>query len=222
MLDHIVARCIEREARNRFESVSALADALAALVASEALAVPAPRTQFTAEFSAPFSMSASPGEDPTALTNEVTRIDVRRLDSSEPVLDARGPRYRSAAAGSSMPGALPQLYAGPGQIPRALGSNHGLHRPGSLASSSMRLGSPRGAWGEIDRGSYARMEVGWQSPVPGQIAQRDLGAPVRAGTYPARGYDMAAASNQDAWVRRIIWIALVVIAAVIGLVIAAR
>jgi serine/threonine protein kinase len=50
MLDHIVARCIERDPRNRFAEVSELADALAALIASEAVPVPSPVSQVSLQF----------------------------------------------------------------------------------------------------------------------------------------------------------------------------
>jgi hypothetical protein len=63
------------------------------------------------------------------------------------------------------------------------------------------------------------LDLGWQQP---SIAQPGLATPGRAGSGSGRGYDMAAAANQDALVRRIIWIALLVIVALLGVMIAIR
>jgi hypothetical protein len=150
--------------------------------------------------------------EPADLTTEATRIDVRRLDSSEPVLDARGPRYRPAEARAPVAAPQPQPYAAPSRVPRALGSNHAFGQPNIPASSSVHSQAPWDARGEIDRGLQ----------VLRAIAQPELAPPSRGGSYPVRGYDMAAATNQDALVRRMIWIALVIIGAVVTLVIAAR
>jgi serine/threonine protein kinase len=78
-LDGILARCLEREPEDRYADVAELAEALTT-VALESAARARPALPPT-------------GFEPIA-TTEATRIDVRFNDSSEPVLDARGPRRR--------------------------------------------------------------------------------------------------------------------------------
>jgi serine/threonine-protein kinase len=81
-LEQIVARCLERESHNRFADISDLADALASVVAPGVVrSTPA----------APSNRFAQPG-----LSTAATLLDVRFTESSQTVLDARGPRDRLA------------------------------------------------------------------------------------------------------------------------------
>ena len=49
-----------------------------------------------------------------------------------------------------------------------------------------------------------------------QYGQAGAAPPVRAGRHNVRSYDMTAATTRDAMVRRIIWIALLVIAMIVA------
>jgi eukaryotic-like serine/threonine-protein kinase len=101
-LEQIVARCLEREQPNRYTDISELAAALAG-VASAGLVRANPAVPST-------------GFDQLVLSTEATRIDVRFSESSQPVLDARGPRHRPGAGRTpspAAPAALPQAQLAP-------------------------------------------------------------------------------------------------------------
>jgi serine/threonine-protein kinase len=89
LLDRIVARCLERDPQSRFTDVGDLVESLAEVAAGGA----ARQTP-----SVPVNEFAQ-----TELTTEATRIDVRFSPSSQPVLDARGPRRRLPDAGPEGP-----------------------------------------------------------------------------------------------------------------------
>jgi serine/threonine-protein kinase len=214
-LEQIIARCLEREPPNRFADIHELTDALAGVTGD--LAQPPPLVP-SAEF------------EPTALTTEATRIDVRFTESSQPVIDVRGPRYRPADVATPAPGPVPQ--------PHLASVFGGLATPGPAAYLSGKPGHAVGSQHSINargvrpvvdgRGSYPMIDVAaWQQqqhplaqqqhPLAQQprrgAPQQRLGPagvvpPARASTY---NYDMTAVATQDALVRRIIWIALVVV-----------
>jgi serine/threonine protein kinase len=162
VLDRIIARCLERDPVRRYREVGALAAALADLGTG-------------------WLPGLSPDEsfDDSALTTEATRIDVRSTGSSEPVLDARGPRRRLPEPRSITP---------PGV---------GTPRPDAI---DLRGAPVRGSRPELEPPTR-----------PVLIAP----PPVRAAPYTAPSYDMTAATSYDRMVRRIIWIALLVVVIVV-------
>jgi serine/threonine-protein kinase len=220
-LDQIVARCLEREPNNRFMDVTELADALAKVGAPER-ARPSPEVPAT-------------GFEQTVLTTEATRIDVRYTESSQPVLDARGPRYRPGDVLSPVPVMIPPPQLAPvigGQAPpvvippvatppmatppvgppHAIGSQHAIDARRMQPVQSVNDG--RGSQPIIDLAAWHRQQAG-QGQVQGgqgQAARASGPPPVRPSTYTVRSYDMAAAATHDAMVRRIIWGALFLIA----------
>jgi serine/threonine-protein kinase len=121
-LDRIVARCLEREATKRFPDVAELDAALAALEPDSGTRPTVALTAATFEPSAP--------------TNETTRVDVRATASSQPVLDVRGPRVRPAEV--VFPPAIrptPPPVGDPVHAARARGSQNAMHAPA--------MGTPR-------------------------------------------------------------------------------
>jgi eukaryotic-like serine/threonine-protein kinase len=156
------------------------------------------------------------GFEQVILTTEATRIDVRFTDSSEPVLDARGPRAR-------VPEVMPpkDAFARPAGTPNAIGSQV---LPSGHARGSQNVIEAR-SWQPPAQGRHAAPGA-MPSPVPGAIAAMPPSAmppsamppsamppsampPSRASTHEVRSYDMAAAANYDALVRRIIWLSLI-------------
>jgi serine/threonine-protein kinase len=212
-LDQIVARCLEREPNNRFMDATELADALAGVAAPER-ARPSPDVPAT-------------GFEQTVLTTEATRIDVRYTGSSQPVLDARGPRVRPGDVLSPVPVMIPPPLLAPvvgGQAPpvasppvqplQAMGSQHAIDARGLSPVQSVNDG--RGSQPIIDLAAWHRQQGGQagQGQVQGgrgQAARSSGPPPVRPRTYPVRSYDMAEAATHDAMVRRIIWGALFLI-----------
>jgi hypothetical protein len=139
---------------------------------------------------------------------------VRFTDSSQPVLDARGPRYRLPEGYAQpepplvAPAATPQANQSPiaGQLPaigHARGSQQGIE-PRAWQPPVGRVSPPM-----VDHGARP-------APYPAQPA---IPPPLRAGKYPPRSYDMAALTSHDAIVRRIIWIS-VIAAVIVAIVIA--
>jgi serine/threonine-protein kinase len=276
LLDHIVARCLERDAVNRFGDVRELAAALAEVAGYGAHAMETRTTEYPVVPATGFE---------TSLTTEATRIDVRASGSSQPVLDARGPRQRQGDA-FAMTQPAPPRFGAPGftveatppqfpadatraqfpsdAAPSAFGSQHALDTR-----------TLQGAHG--GRGSQPTIPTGWPPPVPHAApvsvsaplapqlmppkpplaqmapmahvaptahvappmppmalgypapAAQPIGqghamapmahhglpvAPAHSG-YAAPSYDMAAAANHDALVRRIIWIALFLVAIIV-------
>jgi eukaryotic-like serine/threonine-protein kinase len=102
-LEQIIARCLERDPQNRFAEISELVDALE--VVTGGLAQPGSAGPV-------ITRVPSIGFEQAALTTEATRIDVRFTESSQPVLDVRGPRYRPADAVAS-PAVIPQPHLAP-------------------------------------------------------------------------------------------------------------
>jgi serine/threonine-protein kinase len=250
-LEQIVARCLEREPNHRFTDITELADALAGAVAGTPVR-PSPAVPAT-------------GFEQVVLTTDATRIDVRYTESSQPVLDARGPRYRPGDVVSPVPGMIPpqQLapvvggHAGPVATPRAIpahaiGSQHAIDARGvqpatdgrgseptiDVAAWHRQQGGQPGRGGQVQLGQPGHVMPGQVMPgqvmpgqvmpgqampgqvmpgqaMPGHVGQRQLGAapPMRSSSHTVRSsFDMAAAATHDAMVRRIIWIALLVIA----------
>jgi serine/threonine protein kinase len=155
-------------------------------------------------------------------TTEATRIDVRFTESSQPVLDARGPRYRLPVG---LPGGLPEGYAPPGPPmvapaatpqanPSPMPAAHAAsiaHARGSQQAIESRAWQPPG--GRISpQVIHPAMRPGAQPPQPA------IPPPLHA-SYPSRGYDMAAVTSHDAIVRRILWIS-VIAAIIVAIVIA--
>ncbi|HET7502388.1 MAG TPA: serine/threonine-protein kinase [Kofleriaceae bacterium] len=114
-LEQIVMRCLERNPDHRYGDITELADALAAVAGSGAHR---PRREVPTS-----------GFEETVLTSEATRIDVRYTESSQPVLDARGPRVRPGDVLSPLPGPVPvpssprmspARGAAPARLPSAL------------------------------------------------------------------------------------------------------
>jgi len=250
-LEQIVARCLERESPNRFADIGELADALTE-VASAGIAQPGPAVPST-------------GFEQPMLSTEATRIDVRFTESSQPVLDARGPRYRPGAPVAPAPAVIPQRQLAPvygghaasppapvvypaGKPAHAIGSQPAIDARGVRPVMDGRGSQPMlegAAWHlpQLGRGGPqlgppqpGQMDPQLGPPQPGQMAPQlgpaqfgqvpphlgppqlgpsqlgPAGAPrVRAATY---SYDMTAAASHDAMVRRIIWIAVFVVAAV--------
>jgi serine/threonine-protein kinase len=209
-LDQIVARCLEREPNNRFMDVTELADALAKVAAPER-SRPSPEVPAT-------------GFEQTVLTTEATRIDVRYTESSQPVLDARGPRCRPGNVLSPVPavipppqlaplvgGQAPPVATPPTRPPHAIGSQHAIDARGLSPVSNGRGSQPI-----IDLAAWHRQQAGQagQGYVQGGQGQaaRAGAPPVRPTTYTVRSYDMAAAATHDAMVRRIIWGVLLLLA----------
>jgi serine/threonine protein kinase len=121
VLDDILARCLARDAAERYRDVSDLADALADVAAGRS----GPRVP-SREFDEP------------GLTTDATRIDVRATGSSDPVLDARGARRR-----------LPERPTPPGAgtpPPRAAGAHHAV---GSRHAIDVR-GAARGSTPDLE------------------------------------------------------------------------
>ena len=274
-LEQIVARCLEREPPNRFADIGELADALTR-VASTGLAKPNPAVPST-------------GFEQPMLSTEATRIDVRFTESSEPVLDARGPRYRPGDPRAFSPPVLPQpqlvpVYGGhaaatpaPVVVPAGkpgyvLGSQPAIDagdlrpvRPvlDGRGSQPMVEGAARNPAHPAQYGQAPRtpLPYGHVAPPLGapplappplalpQLAAPPLAAPPLAApplapppltpppltppplAYPQLGpgaprarantysYDMTAAASRDAMVRRLVWIAVFVIAALAAVVI---
>jgi serine/threonine-protein kinase len=182
-LDQIVGRCLEREPANRFTDVTDLAEALAEVTAARSRPRPSPAVPAT-------------GFEQAVLTTEATRIDVRYTGSSQPVLDARGARYRPGDLPSPVPGVAraPALPLPPGVVvhaapiasppprpPPALGSQHGLD-----ARRVQPVNDGHGSQPIIDLAAQHHLQV-------------------RSSPYTVKSYDMAAATTRDAMVRRIIW-----------------
>ena len=63
------------------------------------------------EIAAPIRRILRHQKNTEVILAEATRIDVRMTDSSQPVLDARGPRYRLPPGLPGMPPAMPQGHA---------------------------------------------------------------------------------------------------------------
>jgi serine/threonine protein kinase len=160
----------------------------------------------------------SSGFEQPSPTSEATRIDVRFTDSSQPVLDARGPRYRlpegyappepPLVAPAATPQANPSPIAGAHQpvIGHARGSQQGIE-PRAWQPPVGRASPPM-----VDHAAHPARPV--RHP-----AQPVIPPPLRAGNYPPRSYDMAALTSHDAIVRRIIWIS-VLAAVIVAIVIA--
>jgi len=119
-LEHIVARCLERDPNSRFSDVNDLAEALADVADEDGEYLPAPRLQL-----APIPTI---NLDPT-VTTEATQIHVRYTDSPWPVLDARTPRDRVAKS------PLPTMYTAAIGCPVSVG--YGL-RGGAAHEAAVR------------------------------------------------------------------------------------
>ncbi|HEY0477956.1 MAG TPA: serine/threonine-protein kinase [Kofleriaceae bacterium] len=236
-LDPILARCLEREPENRFGDVGDLVEALARVAAGGAArqAASVPATGF----------------EQTVLTTEATRIDVRYTESSQPVLDARGPRRRVPADLGEAPTMLPPQALTPPAgaatpTPAARGSQHAID-PGQ-PRDPRRHATPRRAAPAVAPAPTPVPAPGpWSPPravpggTPGPIARSPLpgvappvvappapafvppaAPPVPVSSYtPPSSYDMIAATSYDRMVRRIIWLA-VLIAVIAAVVIATR
>jgi len=176
-LDHIVARCLEREPHLRFAEISELGDALAEVAGWGA-------ARASSGAAANRHAAEPQGElEPTVPTGVETRVDVRVTDLSRPVLDARGPRYRPVGP----PPTVPWGQSGPVAAPVA---------PATAA-----------------RGSQPVIEPRW----PGRPDAPQAGPARRGRAHPVASYDMTAAASHDAMVRRIIWIAVCLVAAIVAL-----
>ena len=237
-LEQIIARCLEREPPNRFADIGELVDALTE-VASAGIAQPGP-------------VIPSTGFEQPMLSTEATRIDVRFTESSQPVLDARGPRYRPGAPRVPAPAVIPQPQLAP------VYGGHAVSTPAPVVNPAGRSAYAIGSQPAIDarvvrpvmdgRGSAPVVAGGaWHPPQFGQVPPQFGQVPPQFGQMapqlgqmapqpgapqvgPASGrrrrpptysYDMTAAAAQDAMVRRIIWIAVFVVAA-IALVVVSR
>jgi serine/threonine-protein kinase len=224
LVELIVARCLERDPGNRFSDITELSEALAATLAG-----PAARRD---------PQVPATGFEEVALTTDATRIGVRYTESSRPVLDARGPRYRPGDARSPAPVLVPQPVAPPagrlraiatppGSPAHAVGSQHAidaryLQPPGGRASApSPPMGQVRHAGQRpfgpdpLAPGPIGQPPSGYGAPAHGPPAYGPAGHPLQvpASTYVARSsYDMVAAAAHDAMVRRIIWAAVFAVA----------
>jgi serine/threonine protein kinase len=207
-LDQIIARCLEREPNNRFLDITELGDALAA-VASSGVARRNPAVPAT-------------GFEQPVLTNEATRINVRYSESSEPVLDARGPRGRP----SEPPGAtvIPPPHVAP--VVGAHAASPAL-TPGTHARGSQHAIDARGWQPMPDRRGFLPL-IGLAQPhpqaplsqphphpqyhhqppptPPAMVGPLVTPLPVQGSTY--RGYDLTGDATRDTMVRRIIWFSL--------------
>jgi serine/threonine protein kinase len=185
----------------------------------------------------------SSGFEEASPTNEATRIDVRFTESSQPVLDARGPRYRMPEVFAptppvASPAATPQAH--PAATPQAHPAATPQAHPAAAPQAPLPIGTPAGAAVVAHRapaqarGSHHAIQArGWQpqpggrgslpmiaaAPRPPQPVAPAVPPPLRRSNYPSRGFDMAAMTSHDAIVRRIIWIS-VIAAVVIAIIIA--
>jgi eukaryotic-like serine/threonine-protein kinase len=233
-LDDIIARCLAREAKNRFSDVAELDDALAEL--DEAGSVHAsPGRSVAAIPTSGFEQSAD-------LTTEATRIDVRFTNSSEPVLDARGPRYRIpdplgptaayvVAPQTPAPDLSSMINGDAPASAHARGSQHPvdvrgwqpvLHGRGSgtladvapppppplLALPTPLPLAPQPAPPAPPPPPFALPRAPLVPPLAPPPFGQPVPPPVRASTHDLPSYDMAAAASYDALVRRIIWASL--------------
>jgi serine/threonine protein kinase len=192
-LEQIVARCLEREPPNRFADVTELVEALAAVATMATVATGGPAR--------PHPVVPSTGFEQSMLTSEATRIDVRFTESSQPVLDARGPRYR--------PGVTPPPYAAPVMTPPPPYPAPGVTPPPYLAPQPSGYAAP------------APVPVAYPGGTPIPAAGSQLAGPLGAGPRgraSAYNYDMTAAATRDAMVRRLIWGALFVLALLVLLI----
>jgi eukaryotic-like serine/threonine-protein kinase len=227
-LDQVVARCLEREPANRFAEVSELVEALGAVVAR------ASRAAIVA--------TELPAFDPGGSTTEATRIDVRVRESSAPVLDARGPRRRPVDPRAGSPQlvtpfptfadgrpspfvpaprtatpAAPAM-AGPPRAPQAAGSQNAIDaRP--FAPTPPAAYPPAAA--PVAAHAPPPMAHAWpqQQAYPVYVAPpvvEPAARPQRALTYQPPRFDMTAAASHDAMVRRLVWLAVAVVLAVIA------
>jgi serine/threonine-protein kinase len=213
-LDEIVARCLEREPAHRFAEVSEVIEAIdAVVVAGEAQ--PAAWAASTEEPSedlseVPTEPVFSGFEPDSVLTTDATRIDVRVTDSSEPVLDARGPRMRPGAILRTpliSPASLPPPFRG--RAIQARGSQHGAD--GSVARHSLLEGrgglESRGSQPLLD-GAGGGLPHGAGPPAyaPGGPAPYGYFQPY-AETTPAdrASYLRHAALQREVMLRRILW-----------------
>jgi hypothetical protein len=205
-LEQIVARCLERELPNRFADITELTEALAAVTAG-GFVQPGPPAVPSTGFEQPM------------LSAEATRIDVRFSESSEPVLDARGPRYRAAELLAPAPAAILRPYPAPG--------GSGYAPPAPAVAPAGQSAYALGSYPAIDASGRPTPQpmLNGQGPPPGldgaawQGAQRGpagAGSRVRGATY---NYDMTAVATRDTLVRRIIWGALFVVAMLVLLIV---
>jgi serine/threonine protein kinase len=211
-LDHVVRRCLEREPVNRFADVSELADALAAIAAVGAedpsrwsgtsTSLPEVTTVPTAVATV---VPTSGFEEDAALTTDATRIDVRVTNSSQPVLDARGPRGRPAPRRSAAPPPVPPRAPAPLSTPTQLPppvSMRAIHARGSQHAIDERLaGGPM-----IDAAAWHRPQGPMpaanapQGPAPYGYFQREADA-----TPAGVSYELLAARKRAALMHRVIW-----------------
>jgi len=234
-LDHILARCLEREPVARFGEITELSDALVAVAAAAGDGDTCPaRWRGHDRASTEVPTVPTSGFEEVVLTDAATRIDVRVTDSSEPVLDARGPRgWREPRRAQPPPVPPPR---NPARAIQARGSDHGLDGRGMPPAVS----APEWGRGSIDarpapgprpaldsRGSQPMLE-GAAVPPPPQAAiphPYAPGAPYgyfqphAEATPPAvPSYDRLAARRRDVMLRRIIWwLALFVVSTVVTL-----
>ncbi len=148
-----------------------------------------PHAPPTLEQTAPFSRPDESTPAPAAafhrdlLTNEATRVDVHVSDSHEPVIDARGPRYRTPVRGSGHPPPV-----------SARGSQPILSYP-VVPAPSAREPVPALDLARPDR-PFA-MRHGTVPPPPSAVPPRQP---------PARSYREVIA--QETVLRRILWVVL--------------
>jgi serine/threonine protein kinase len=176
-LDPILARCLERDPQRRYTEVGALAEALGEVAAESQRSASASAARPKSDArptSAPLPRLApvdleevTPSNEPTrvvaplhvqdaARTGEATRIDVRVSGSSQPVLDARGPRIRPGA----LAGASPQVWPAESVI-HAKGSHHEIDAGGPKPMLDGRGSQPM-----IDVAAWRRREPS-TAPPPG-------------------------------------------------------
>jgi serine/threonine-protein kinase len=150
----------------------------------------------------------SSGFEDASPTSEATRIDVRFTESSQPVLDARGPRYRMPEVFAPTP-PVASPAATPQANPLPIAAHTPPHARGSHNAIEARAWQPQPG----GRGSLPMIAAAARPPQPA------IPPPLRASNFPPRTYDMAAVTSHDAIVRRIIWIS-VIAAVVIAIIIA--
>ncbi|MEO7735460.1 MAG: hypothetical protein ABIY55_31190, partial [Kofleriaceae bacterium] len=211
-LDHIVARCLERELVNRFGEIGELGDALAAVAAVGA----EDPTRWSGTGTAMPEVTTVPTttsgfEEDASLTSDATRIDVRVTNSSEPVLDARGPRGRPAPPHRALPPPIPPRAPAPLGTPTSLPppvSVRAIHARGSqhaIDERAARGPRPEGRASQpmIDVAAWHRQrtpEPAPQGPAPYGYFQRHADA-----TPAGISYEVLSARNRARMMHRIIW-----------------
>jgi serine/threonine-protein kinase len=157
-VEQIVARCLERDRGHRFADITELNDALARVVAGD--------------LGRPIAAVPATGFEPV-LTNDATLIDIRYTGSSQPVLDARGPRYRPGDPVPAMiaPRQLAPMVGG-GPAPLATPPVRPVHAIGSQQAIDARQLQPV----RDDRSSQPIVDLAaWHRRLAGPVEQAPVG-----------------------------------------------